>query len=281
LIKKIKNILKDYHKRISIQVSVDAATKEIYRKVRGHSFELLLGNINILKSLGIEVSLSYTIHSLNKQDFFRFIRLAENLEIEALHFPILENFGRAYQYNLSIPEEELKDFYEFMVYYSFHGGRVKIYFVEELKNRISNRLRREKCPAALNQVALGPDGYLYPCSELISNKFRISKLEDYHKINRVLTDFRKKFHFGEKILVGPCAKCPIRNLCGGGCRAVDLMKGKDYMGARQDPTICEILTESTYLIIWELANATKKLSIPTDIIYRKRILEMADMYENV
>jgi MoaA/NifB/PqqE/SkfB family radical SAM enzyme len=81
--------------RFNVQISVDAARRETYKRIRGGDFEKLMKNIVKLKEIGVDVALSYTIHSYNKAEVVDFIKKAELVEVNSIHFPIIERYGRA------------------------------------------------------------------------------------------------------------------------------------------------------------------------------------------
>ncbi|WP_353844458.1 hypothetical protein [Thermosipho sp. (in: thermotogales)] len=41
-----------------------------------------------------------------------------------------------------------------------------------------------------NQLSLGPDGYLYPCSELIRYRFEIYHITEQEKLKEMVHQFR-------------------------------------------------------------------------------------------
>jgi len=179
--------------RFNVQISFDAVRENTYQKVRGGNFQKLLKNVAKLKNSKADIALSYTIHSYNKDEVIEFIKYSEKIGINFLHFPIIENYGRAKINQLSSVHEELIDLYQFLVYYSFHYNKTKIYFVEEIKFRLLNQLKRSNCSALYNQLSLGPDGYLYPCSELINDEFKICHITELDKLKDFVHLFRTQF----------------------------------------------------------------------------------------
>ncbi|NPV51848.1 MAG: radical SAM protein, partial [Candidatus Methanofastidiosum sp.] len=279
MLQQIEDLLQDFVTRFNVQVSVDAATEETYRVVRGGNFKLLSRNVRRLRDIGVDTALSYTIHSLNNGEVLPFIRMAEDIGIQSLHFPILEQHGRAKLNNIAPLPQELVNFYQFLVHYSFHHGRLKLYFVEELKLRLLRRMVRYNCSAADGQVAVGPDGYFYPCSELISDRFKICHIANYDNLRRFLRDFKTKTEMGSPVVEKICPECPVKLLCGGGCRAVELLSGKGYLEARPDPLVCDILINSVFTTLWEIVNNELNPAVSLDSLYTSEVLRMADAYE--
>ncbi|APT72892.1 hypothetical protein BG95_08550 [Thermosipho sp. 1063] len=277
LLYKIKDFLKNT--QLSIQVSFDATNADTYQKVRGGNFQNLLENIAYLKDLKTDTALSYTIHTINKDEVIKFIKFSEKIGINFLHFPIIENYGRAKINQLSPAPKELIDLYQFLVYYSFHYNKLKIYFVEEIKFRLLNQLRRYNCSALYNQLSLGPDGYLYPCSELIDNRFKICHITELKKLKNFVQQFRIQTNIGTPIVQKICPDCPIKYLCGGGCRAVDFLSGKSYFKAKADSLTCDIFLKSAFTILWELANYELNPRIPLNLLYSDNVFRWVKEYE--
>jgi radical SAM protein with 4Fe4S-binding SPASM domain len=279
LLDKIEDILTT--PRFNVQISLDAVHENTYQKVRGGNFRKLLKNVAKLKNAKTDIALSYTLHSYNKDEVIKFIKYSEKIGINFIHFPIIENYGRA-KINQLIPfREELIDLYQFLVYYSLHYNKVKIYFVEEIKFRLLNQLKRYNCSALYNQLSLGPDGYLYPCSELINDKFKICHITESEKLRDYIHLFRSQTGFGSPIVQKICPNCPIKYLCGGGCRAVDLLSGKNYFEAQADSLTCDIFLKSVFTILWELANYKLDPKVPINLLYSNKVLKLVKEHEKL
>ncbi len=279
LLNRIANTLKDYRNRINVQVSLDACTPERYSIVRQGDFHRVVDNIALLCKEGVKVSLSFTLHKYNHDQFIPFIKFCEVLGVGSLHFPILESFGRAQKNSIGLSKKMLLNYYLFLVYYSFRIKNLEIFFVEEIKQRLINRIIRKNCVAGFRQVALGPDGYIYPCSELIQSNFKICELNNFDKLYEYLEDFRLKYGFGTPVVDRLCPDCHVKYLCGGGCRAVSMLKGGSYFDAMQSPVVCEILKNATLAVILEIASERMKgLSDPAEI-YNNGVLELVREYE--
>lgn len=100
---------------------------------------------------------------------------------------------------------------------------------KHLENMIANdsepealeTLWRDRCGAAFGEIAVAPDGSVYPCQGLIKPEFEAG--------NVVLTDLLeiwKKSGVLARVRaitvdqIPGCCACPFRYLCGGGCRAL-------------------------------------------------------------
>ena len=64
--------------------------------------------------MNLDISLSYTVHKYNQSESISFVKLAERLGVDAIHFSFLEQFGRASQYDITPSLEYIKKFYQFL-----------------------------------------------------------------------------------------------------------------------------------------------------------------------
>jgi len=68
-------------------------------------------------------------------------------------------------------------------------------------------------------------------------------------------------------------------LCGGGCRAVELLSGKSFVEAKAESLVCDIFIKSVFTILWELANYELNPPVPIDLLYSKEVLRLVEKYE--
>ncbi|MBO5229464.1 MAG: radical SAM protein, partial [Clostridia bacterium] len=93
------NWLKDKYETINVMISVDAATKETYSKLRrGGNFEVLMKNLNMLASLHRQGLIGrFSLHFVVQQDNFRempdFVKLGKSLGVDHIEFQKMVNFG--------------------------------------------------------------------------------------------------------------------------------------------------------------------------------------------
>lgn len=100
---------------------------------------------------------------------------------------------------------------------------------EDLENMVASGVKsppadsvwRNRCGAAFGEVAVGPDGTVYPCQGLVIPEFKAGKVVESDLVeiwekSEVLANVRA-------ITVdnlARCCGCSFRYLCGGGCRAL-------------------------------------------------------------
>lgn len=92
---------------VDLLVSIDAASKETYKKLRGADFDVLLKNLRFASKLRINNELScFKINFVAQKDNFReiidFVKLGLELKVDEIYFCKLLNFG-------AYTEEEYKE----------------------------------------------------------------------------------------------------------------------------------------------------------------------------
>ena len=92
------NWIKDKYKVIDACISVDAATADTYRKIRGADFNVLLKNLRMISDLRRQGKIRYfNLNFVVQRDNFRempdFVRLAKSLGADHIEFQRMNNFG--------------------------------------------------------------------------------------------------------------------------------------------------------------------------------------------
>jgi len=67
-----------------VQVSLDAATPETYKKIRGGNFRRVIDNIKMMVSEGIPITLSFVAMKSNINELDRFFVLSKNLRVKKI-----------------------------------------------------------------------------------------------------------------------------------------------------------------------------------------------------
>ena len=85
LITKRKNQLKAIKGNIStkfgIQVSLDAATPEVYKNIRGGDFQIVLDGLDVLKELGILFHLEFVLQADNYRDLEKYHEIGKKYDV--------------------------------------------------------------------------------------------------------------------------------------------------------------------------------------------------------
>jgi len=92
------NWLKDKYKIIDVEISVDAAMAETYKKLRGGNFEKLMENLEMLGSLRRQgkirsFNLNFVVQRDNFHEMVRFVKIAKGLGVDSVNFQRMVNFG--------------------------------------------------------------------------------------------------------------------------------------------------------------------------------------------
>ena len=92
------NWLKEKFSIIDVRISVDAATKETYTKLRGGNFDTLMKNLEMIADLHRrgkvrELILNFVVQRDNFQEIPSFVNLGKSLGVDFVEFQHLCNFG--------------------------------------------------------------------------------------------------------------------------------------------------------------------------------------------
>lgn len=215
---------------VNIQVSVDG-TEDVFEKMRlGANYGSVIQGIRNFKKYSNNINLSFVPTKINYKSWPMVVDLAKRMNINLIHLPFLENAGRAAQNDLQLNEEEFFSFLENLIdsYYMGKYGNVHIYFIDEMEGRLKNNITNcnGRCSALNDNLAIDYKNDLYPCSELINSKFKISNLDtltDYSSIykNRDVNgiiSFNSNRH-------DDCKNCFYNLYCAGGCRLNAYLNG--------------------------------------------------------
>lgn len=88
-------------------------------------------------------------------------------------------------------------------------------------NTSGTSIRRYRCGACSNIIAIDPSGDIYPCQSLLHDNFKITNiLKDNWYQNLLTSDIREKFINLSINEIDKCKDCSYRYFCGGGCPAI-------------------------------------------------------------
>lgn len=93
LISKNLNLIEKLKSQIDIIiVSLDAATADTYRKIRGGNFELLIQGIELLVSMGIKVTTQFVVQQKNYTEILKYVDLSKSLGISHIGLQKLDRW---------------------------------------------------------------------------------------------------------------------------------------------------------------------------------------------
>ncbi len=212
----------------AIGVSLDGATPESYRLIRGvDGFSRVRRLLDELASDGIhQVSAITTFNAKNLCDFDKFVSMF-------IDTPILWEVHMAHKISDGFPDEllmnreQFQQFVEKVTYalYDLHG-RLKIatkddfgYFPMSPKLRFLCQ-RWRGCHAGRATVGIHSNGDVTPClmlgDKFIEGNIRRRPLVEIWRDPNSFPRFRNK----SAQLTGKCAKCPFGEVCKAGCSAM-------------------------------------------------------------
>ncbi|WP_291767395.1 radical SAM/SPASM domain-containing protein [Caldivirga sp. UBA161] len=214
-----------------VQVSLDGPNPVINDIIRGHgSFRKAINAIKHLKKAGITVTLSYTVTISNTDYVEDFVKLAASLNVPAVTFIRVQEFGRASGGNLGISNElayevlvklsKLGSINVKVVYSGFRFGLMNLMSkayseAEELLNRLKVT-NYGICPAGKSRLVIDANGDIYGCELLMRPEFREGNVR-WDDLGKVWVSGFKAFR--NRVHNSSCTKCPFFELCQGGCPA--------------------------------------------------------------
>lgn len=192
-----------------LQVSLDAASAEVYAKVRGNGmYNRVVDNTRRFVDAGLNVVLSMVINKENICEVEEFIRLAERIGVESVSLGTMIPIGRGARVkHLHLDFSEIKEIYR-------HIHRIKT----KMRIVLLNELNGGLCGAGLTEAAMLPDGSLYPCGMFL--------WESRACIGNIMNDKLNKEHndwflnFANYRLPTKCTGCKLPPICDYACKAV-------------------------------------------------------------
>ena len=91
-------LIKDKYENISVRVSVDAATAETYKKLRGADFNILMKNLEMLGKLRAKNAIKkfefcFVVQRVNFKELVAFVKMAYELHVDRIEFQRIFNWG--------------------------------------------------------------------------------------------------------------------------------------------------------------------------------------------
>lgn len=205
------------------QVSLEGL-REHNDYIRGKGFfDRVLAFLDLLEDAGIYRLVMLTLTRENQKDLLPLVKLLKN-RVEKFNFNRLASFGEGAQLASIAPDDYMELLEQYRAYSldEPHAG-CKDNFFNILQDRDDYSLlggcTGYGCGAALNFVAVLPDGEVHACRKLpskIGNIFETS-LDDIYD-----SELAERYRLGSSA----CNGCRIRHVCGG-CLAVTAGQGRD------------------------------------------------------
>jgi radical SAM protein with 4Fe4S-binding SPASM domain len=119
-------------------------------------------------------------------------------------------------------------------------------------SRGTKMVRRNHCGAGLSEIAVDPEGWVYPCKLLQYPQFRTENVRNQSLTAIVANHPRLRAARGNVVeKLHPCKTCIIKYHCGGGCRGIHFSFTHDYIQAH--PMFCAYLRRTFEAKAWQSA----------------------------
>ncbi|MDP2895263.1 MAG: radical SAM protein [bacterium] len=205
---------------VAIQVSLDGASKEVNRPLRGEgSFEAALGGIRLLQDSGVrEISIAVTIQRTNADDVENIIALAERERVDLVTFrPVVPPSDPT---SFASPLDANGILKLSRRVYSYRGP-VKATLV--LYGFGRDALSGERWCVPGRSPCIVPDGSVFPCqgfAECFDVDKEIPRVSLEDQISSEAIIGLRQSCSGRAERIEECSICPWKHFCQGGCPAL-------------------------------------------------------------
>jgi len=200
-----------------VQISIDGVDEKSCAIVRGANvFEKAKDTALILANAGIDVEIATTPVLANMEAIERgyadFVNEMRDRSGQKIKFKVSLNLlpGR----NISRLTASQKQEYEqrgIRLYTISNSGGSQIPFFDEYRNG------RARIACGIGRLVFSPDGFVYVCSRPDSFPV-LGNVRDVD-VSYLLVEARRRLAAASVDNTIPCRECPLRHICGGGCRA--------------------------------------------------------------
>jgi radical SAM protein with 4Fe4S-binding SPASM domain len=206
-----------------VQVSVDGATAESCDSVRGPgAFARALRATRLLVEHGARPLINMVYHRGNVGELEQFIELGEALGVRGARFipfnfrgrGLRGDFTKVMHYEMVVALRDIlrrRPQWADLIALSFLGNIASIV-------RLSPRYAY--CGTGAATFLIDSNGDLYPCQNLVFPEFRIGNLREqpFEQLWLHAPLLQRLRSLCVETLNEKCPRCPVRYLCGGGCR---------------------------------------------------------------
>ncbi len=127
------------------------------------------------------------------------------------------------------------------------------------------KVRRNHCGAGLGEVAVDPEGWVYPCKLLQYPQFRAGNIRS-QPLAQIFGEHSMLRTARQRTVdtLEPCKSCIIKNHCGGGCRGIHFSFTYDII--KSAPLFCAYLRSSFETRAWD---STGEIPAPRKTEFRE------------
>jgi radical SAM protein with 4Fe4S-binding SPASM domain len=215
-------------REVEVHVSIDGASKEIFAKIRGPYFDLVLERTRRLRALGVEVEPVMTVNAVNYSEAGRYVELCAELGASSAALIPIIPVGRANRSIMPTPSMT-KEAFSLAAWKAEEVGLdVELWCSPFASSLIKSR--RVYAPSCIVSVCMdiAPDGSVMLCDTVDI------KVTDVKKgIREAWTEYSSselvKSLMRPENLKGSCRTCEHADTCLGGCHARALAIYGDLM----------------------------------------------------
>ncbi|MEM2087110.1 MAG: PqqD family peptide modification chaperone [Thermoproteota archaeon] len=214
-----------------VQVSLDGSKPEVNDVIRGEGiFQQVVNNVKLLKEFDLRFSLYPTICKLNLEDVPNMIKLFSEItgrsRFSAAFFAPVGR-GSINEGDLAVSSDDYIELFKRIIKDKRLSPMMRNLegFESQIDRVPPNLTRKLNCGLGTATISIDADGSVYPCHWLHLPQYKAGNIRErrfselYFK-SEVLQRLR-----GIRVdKLENCAECEIRYLCGGGCRALALIK---------------------------------------------------------
>lgn len=203
-----------------IQVSLDGARKETHESIRGRgTYQKTIEGIRKLVKAGARCRTAMTIMKRNMDEMYEIAELSKSMGVNVLHFPVLQNKGRAKNIQSEDGLEE-EDYVTIFKRLQKISTRANIYVTTEeaFHSKVEKVSKIDLCGAGSSIISIAADGKVYPCpgcheEEFCAGNIREQSLENIWRTSEIF----KKFRSLSVLDIEECRACELKFICGSGC----------------------------------------------------------------
>lgn len=223
---------------LKIQVSLDGAKRETNDFIRGKGAyeETIKGIKNLIKE-GMNPTIAMTIMKVNMNEILDMMRLAEDLGVKNLHFPLIRVIGRAKD-NENLVDLNNEDKFRAYKIIQEIPKMSTLTTSNEFVCKIKNLMKTDLCGAGRSTLSIAANGDVYPCASLHDKRFLAGNVRSKSLKEIRSSPVLEKLWRMSVLDIKGCEECELKFICGGGCHAT-----RFYSNGRLDSVTpnCEFL----------------------------------------
>jgi len=261
---------------LSIQVSLDGASKAVHEKIRGsNTFERTINGIKTLSEDNHTIYLSPIVTEELYEELDAYFSLAAKLKVKAVFLQPVNCVGRAKSNKINRVDDSLVFKKVVEVYEKFPDLINMVRGTLEIKYLTSIKLldRCFYCGTGSSTLCIQPNGDIFPCPNTIIDELKIGNMfiDDIQKkwtdsqILNKLRNININVNLNEK-----CRNCEVKYFCGGGCRGAAIQNTGDLYSLSDS---CEYEKKQRIEMLWYVAQKPEMFQTEVDYSIKNVILK--------